>query len=147
MFDLIFVLVFLFTYLFLIIFKNIKAIRVFIYLCLAWALGLIWGMMIPNCNDIIAIGGLIYGVPLTIVSFISWYIQKEGEKNKTFLALGMFIITLFFLMLTTLLMRLSSVFEKNISLWGMLLTGTILVFSLIGYVKLYKQAREKFKTI
>ncbi len=91
-FDLIFLLFFFGMYLFLTIFKGSKAILRFLFLCILWATSAIWIVIIPRqeClfsdsvsfpGAIIPLGGLIYGVPLIILSFITWRI-KRGKESK-----------------------------------------------------------------
>jgi len=92
-FDLIFLLFFFGTYIYLTIFKNSKAMFKLLFLCILWATSAIWIEIIPNHGylfsdntpfpgAIIPVGGLIYGVPLTIASLITWSIKRKMEKKK-----------------------------------------------------------------
>lgn len=94
-FDFIFLIFFFGTYLFLTIFKGSKAIRWFLFLCILWASSEIWIGIIPGQEylfsdssgsfpgSIIPLGGLIYGVPLTALTFITWLIKKRREKERS----------------------------------------------------------------
>ena len=92
-FDVLFLLFFLGVYLFIAIFKGPKVTLRFLFLCILWATSAIWIVIIPGqgylFSDstpfpgvIVPLGGLIYGVPLTAITFITWLIKRKGAKKS-----------------------------------------------------------------
>jgi len=92
-FDVIFLLFFFGLYIYLAIFKGSKALFKFLILCILWSTSEIWIVTIPNHERLfsdtssfllasIPFEGLIYGVPLTILTFITWHIKKRRENKR-----------------------------------------------------------------
>jgi len=91
--DVIFLFTFLGTYIYLTIFRKSSALRIFLYFCILWSTSEIWIVLIPNYDRLfsdlspfpgatIPFLGLIYGVPLTMISFITWRVKKKREGVK-----------------------------------------------------------------
>jgi len=92
-FDVSFLIIVLFLYIYLCIFKESRMMFAFLCFCLFWSTSAIWTLFIPNheylFNDnsrfhgyMLTLGGLIYGIPLAMLSFISWFIKEKREKKN-----------------------------------------------------------------
>lgn len=89
-FDVAFLLSFLGTYLFLAIFRGSKSILRFLFVCTLWATSGIWMVIVPGYGHLFSdntafpgaifpLGGLIYGAPLSIITFITWFLKRKAE--------------------------------------------------------------------
>jgi hypothetical protein len=94
-FILLFVLI---TFLYVAIFRNARSMFIFFVLCLLWSTSVAWTKYLPNADVIfserpgtnfpgylVTLGGIIYGIPLTTIAFISLIVKrhKERMRNRT----------------------------------------------------------------
>jgi hypothetical protein len=79
----------------LLLFKGkSKSMLIFSYICLIWGTALFWTTYLPDKISIylgdnspyhgymLTLGGLLYGLPIAILSFLSFLYKRSKEKNN-----------------------------------------------------------------
>ena len=92
-FDVIFLISFLAGYFYTAFFRKSKEVFMFLILCIVWSTAGVWIRFIPNSDHLfsdvsssfpgsfIPLGGLIYGIPLVIVTLVTLFVKRKIERK------------------------------------------------------------------